>query len=325
MDIFERFGKKAAKWLFAFVIIFSISCTAQTVNIPVQTATNIHQIIATKTNPKAVTKTPIEYPATVAPRIVQNTSNITIVSKSFSPSRRWKALVSRSIVNGKERSIFKVENDIEQIVWIVEDVPFQDVPVAGFSFPEPFYWSNNGQFLYFTHRSSGDGCFGGDIHRSEGLHRLDLATGNVVELSPNLASFMVISPDEKTLAYFDFAREGLTLRDLETGSETNLNQLVKQEEVGMVLDQQYIVWSPDGKFLAYVILAGVCDSIIESHFNWFVAVNVKDGTQKILRERDENGIVPISWVEPDKILARDNQGKLWWLDPVTGNLTSTTP
>ena len=141
-----------------------------------------------------------------------------------------------------------------------------------------------------------------------------------MELSPKFGSWMMLSPDEKTLAYFVYAKQGLVLRDLETGSERTFDQIVLQENVGMEIDQRYIVWSPDNQSLMYVVMAGVCDFEPESYFNWLVQVDLRTGTQKILFEKDERGFVPIFWPETDKVLIRNGSGQLWWLNPTTEDI-----
>jgi hypothetical protein len=70
-------------------------------------------------------------------------------------------------------------------------------------------------------------------------------------------------------------------------------------------------------------MAGVCDFTVESYFNWIVRVDVQSLSQRLLTEKDEQGLVPISWVEQDKILARDKDGNLWWMNPNTGETSST--
>lgn len=275
----------------------------------------------TATNTLQLTETiyPTNTPETDCEMVATPTPERRIVRDGLSPNRRWRAFVILEFVDGEERSIFYVVND-EAVIWIVEDIPYVDIHVSGFPFPEPFYWTTNGQYLYFTHQSSGDGCFAGGRHRGTGLLRLDLATGNVVELSPNFASWMSISPDEKTLAYFNYSRQGLTFRDLDTGNERTLDRVVLQEDVGMELDYRYIVWSPDSQSLVFVVMAGVCDFIQESYFNWLVHVNLISGVQTILFEKDERGFVPIAWPDINKVLIRQGSGQLLWLNPTTGDI-----
>lgn len=276
----------------------------------------------TLTNTPEQTKTisPSDTPELVPERRVTPTPETWIIHDVLSTDRRWRAIVIRTTINGEERSIFKVQNDNDRIEWIVDDVPFEDVHVSGFPFPEPFYWSKNGQYLYFTYQRSGDGCFAGGTNKGEGFYRFDLATGLTMELSPNFASWMSISPDEKTLAYFIYAKQGITLRDLESGKERTFDQIVQQEDIGMELDQRYIVWAPDSQSLVYVIMAGVCDFKPESYFNWLVYVDLKTGTQRVVFEKDNRGFVPVSWPETDKILIRDGSGQLLWLNPTTDDI-----
>jgi hypothetical protein len=298
-------------------LVFITSCTSREVSnvlIPTETPASTSTLLATLDT----TSTP------VAPtRKVTSPPTPIVVYESISPDARWTATTSRIFVNGEERSILKVSNDGSGTVeWEVENKPFIEEPPAGFWFPVPFHWSKNGHYLYFAHRAGGDGCFGGNPHLGKDLQRLDLATGVVKDISSG-GSYMAISPDEEYLATVSYAREGIKIQNLQSGDLEVLDLVVRQEDAGMELDQRYITWSPDSKSLVFVVMAGVCDFTVESYFNWIVRVDVQSLSQRLLTEKDEQGLVPISWVEQDKILARDKDGNLLWMNPSTGETSST--
>jgi hypothetical protein len=244
-----------------------------------------------------------------------------IVYESTSPDARWSAITSREFIDGEERSILRASNDQGKVAWEVENKPFIEEPPTGFWFPVPIHWSNDGKYLYFAHRANGDGCFGGNNHSGRDLQRLDLVTGEVNDISPG-GTYLAISPDEKYLATVSFAKEGIKIQDLETGDTKALDLLVRQEDVGFELDQRYITWSPDSRSLVFVIMAGVCDGTVESYFNWIVRVDMQSLSQQFLTEKDEQALVPISWVGQDKILVRDKDGKLWGMNANTGAISS---
>jgi len=243
-----------------------------------------------------------------------------IIDESFSPDRRWIATVIRSHENGEVRVIFKVELDYDGVIWIVEDVPYEDVPAHYFLFPVPFYWSKDGRYLFYTHAGSGDGCFGGGNHEGWDLFKLDLTTGETVQVLPNGGSWISLSPDEVYFAYFFYTKQGITLLNMNSGDINSLDLMVRQEDVGWEIDQRYIVWSPDSKRLVYVVMAGVCDYTVESYFNWLVLVDVQNLTQKVILGKDERGLVPINWIEENKILFRDSNHQLWLMDLETKEL-----
>jgi hypothetical protein len=332
MKSFSKF-RLDSHWLGFIVIAFALyGCveqeTGQSSLMQTKTAVKTATVVVTTTNnlpsPTTVINTPLPTPTTTKVIITQAPTNkLGIIDESISPDRRWKAIVSLNMVDGERRSIFTVANDGDKIEWVVEDNPFSDIAVGGGSFPVPYYWSKNGQYLYFTHTSSGDGCFAGGEHKGWDLQRLDLATGGVEQISPNGGSWISISPDESSFAYLVYAKQGITLRNIQTGEENTFDLLVQQEEVGMEIDQRYIVWSPDSNALVYVVMAGVCDFRPESYFNWLIFVDLKTTVQKILLEKDERGLVPISWVDENRILFRDGNQQLWWMNLETGEMIST--
>lgn len=289
-------------------------CASQ--NLPV-TATPAIIPSSTNTPVTILQSTPI--PATQTPKETPLPEPI-IVYQSISPDARWTAITSREFVEGQERSIFKVSNDGGRIEWEVENKIFIEEPPAGFWFPVPFYWSKDGKYLYYAHRASGDGCFGGNKHLGKDLERIDLTTGEVSQISSG-GTYMSISPDEKYLATISFGDEEINIQNLSSGNLEILDLLIRHEDLGLETDQRYITWSPDSKSLVFVIMAGVCDFSVESYFNWIVRVDIESFSQKMLTERDEQGLVPISWVEKDKILTRDKEGKLWWMNPSTGKVS----
>jgi hypothetical protein len=175
--------------------------------------------------------------------------------------------------------------------------------------------------LYYAHRADGDGCFGGNKHLGKDLKRLDLTTGEVSQVS-NGGTYLSFSPDEKYLATISFGSEGINIQNLTSDKLDILDLLVRHEDLGLETDQRYITWSPDSQSLVFVIMAGVCDFTVESYFNWIVRVDISTLTQSMLTERDERGLVPVSWIEQDRILTRDKDGNLWWMNPSTGAVTS---
>ena len=295
--------------------LFITSCTSPEVSnvlIPSETPANTNTPFATPD----ITSTSVA----PTPEVISSPTPITVY-ESISPDARWIATTSRVYVNGEERSLLKVSNDDGKVEWEVENKPFVEEPPIGFWFPVPFHWSKDGNYLYFAHRASGDGCFGGNKHLGKDLQRLNLATGEVNDISSG-GTYMAISPDEKYLAAVSYAREGIKIQNLENGDLKVLDLVIHQEDVGFELDQRYITWSPDSQSLVFVIMAGVCDGTVESYFNWIVRVDIQSLSQRFLTDKDEQGLVPISWIEQDKILVRDKDGNLWWINPNTGAISS---
>jgi len=302
-----------------FIVIVSfqtlmVGCTSS--NLP---ATASPTIIPSQTSTPVVINQSTPIPATQTPEKTPVPKPI-IVYESVSPDTRWTATTTRLYVDEQERSIFKVSNDGGRVEWEVENEVYVDEPPIGFWFPVPFYWSKDGKYLYFAHRASGDGCFGGNNHLGKDLKRLNLITGEVSQISSG-GTYMAISPDENYLAAISFGDEGINIQNLSSGKLEILDLLIRHEDLGLETDQRYITWSPDSKSLVFVIMAGVCDFSVESYFNWIVRVDIESLSQTMVTERDEQGLVPISWIEKDKILTRDKEGKLWWMNPSTGEIS----
>jgi hypothetical protein len=316
--------------LVIFLVWFSVAMNG--CSSPVRKLTNTPQampsanptftVSATSVPSQMVTHTEIPLHASqtsIPPTQTSSATEAQIIDQWLSPNRRWTAMVTRITRTGTERVVFTVDNDHGRIVWLVEDISFSEDPPTGFSFPKPFYWSQDGHFLFFTHSSSGDGCFGGGLHAGWDLYRLDLATGGVEQISSKGGSWISMSPDESTFAYLFYAK-AITIHDISTGREFMLDMPLSQESIGMELDARYILWSPGSRFLVYVIMAGVCDGEEESDYNWLVMVDVHNETHKLVLERDERGLIPISWTVDQGILLRDNQQHMWWLDPESGEM-----
>ncbi len=304
-----------------FLFLSLVSCASpEGSNRVTPSETPAKTVFPLKTNTPQATPEPTLTPVILT---AESTSAPTssIIYESTSPDSRWTATTKLKTIDGEERSILEVSNDNGKVKWEVENEPFIDKPPEGFWFPVPFHWSKDGRYLYFSHRASGDGCFSGNNHSGRNLQRLDLATGEMEDVSPG-GTYLAISPDDHYLAIVPYAIEGINVQNLENGDLKVLDLVVQQEEVGFEMDQRYITWSPDSRSLVFTVMAGVCDGMVESYFNWIVRAELQPLSQRFLTEKDEQGLIPISWVEPDKILVRDKDQNLWWMDANTGAISS---
>lgn len=190
--------RKSRKWLnICMMIGFSITSIIGCATLETPISTTPTTFLAKTSTPfvtPKITFTPVIPKATSYPKPIT-------VFKSTSPDSRWDAITSRVTVAGEERSILTVSNDDGKIEWQAENKPFIDDPPFGFWFPVPFHWSKDGKYLYYAHRASGDGCFGGNKYLGSDLQRLDLTTGKVEDVSSG-GTYISISPDEKYLACY---------------------------------------------------------------------------------------------------------------------------
>jgi hypothetical protein len=190
---------------------------------------------------------------------------IETASETTSPEGRWQALSIRSetVTLGVEGAIYF---HVELIVTSLEDgtkwVPVSEWHAAGLGEeqpPQPFYWSKDGHFLYYTSISYPDGACAFYDNIGESLDRLDLIDGSVAEVRGYPALGMAaISPDESMIAHITAQpfiggpRYHLLVQDLQTaytkggdmrGSIKSMIWLDKfpQENISR------IAWSPDNR------------------------------------------------------------------------------
>jgi len=210
------------------------------------------------------------------------------------------------------------------ITWDVESIRINNDCGFCFDFPDPFYWTKNGDSLYFTHNGSGDGCYviGGNGGRD--FMRLDLSTRKIEDLYIH-GSWISISPDERFIAALTWEHQGLLIKDLGTGKDTQLEfallgHEIFRRETATAINQGYIVWSPDGGSLAFTIIAGYCDYPSSFSNTYIVKVDLHSMTQQMLVENDDGNRVTIEWPEANRIHLEDPDGNTWWLNPGTGEV-----
>ncbi len=276
--------------------------------IPLETNSTV---ITTKPTQKIITQTP-EPTTTPEPFFFY---------ESISPDQRWESITIHDFYNGEERAILRISNDSGKVVWEAENEVIEYNSLFDYSFPAPFYWTKDGRYLYFVHRFGGDGCYGGNEHLGIDVKKIDLFTGKVSYVSPG-GTYLSFSPNEKYLATLSYSEEGITIKNLINNDTKTYKFAINEEDYDFEIDQKYITWSPDSNSLVYVIMEGVCDGVVESYFNWIVRVDLKSQTQRLLTEKDEKRYIPIAWTELDKILVRDFDGNLWWMNPNTSKITS---
>lgn len=179
-----------------FVILF-VACTSAPTQM-VETAEPTATARPSFTSTPSITRTPYQ---TRTPK-----ADIVILEESASPSGEWTATITRTIRGKNYNLYFEVKNSQNNQTWVVENLDFTEPenPLEGYKYPYLFKWSEDGNYLYYSHLSTGgDGCY---IPREPGgfdLKRFDLVTGETVTIREGLATWMALSPDEKWLAYID--------------------------------------------------------------------------------------------------------------------------
>lgn len=219
--------------------------------------------------------------------------------------------------NDQRSAVLKVVSDDGDITWIAETITMTDI-WGGFEWAIPFAWSQNDDYLYFTHHKRGDGC--SPPMNGSDLYRLDLRNGEVVELVPRLGRWLALSPDESALAYLSWydREERLVIRNLAAGDERSTRLFVEEQYAPeIIVFTSHLLWSPDGQALVLTAEIDTCqhpDLLSTS----IVRVDVKTLAQTTLVYEDKRWLTTVAWPDPNRVLLKDKNGQYWWMDPITG-------
>jgi Tol biopolymer transport system component len=181
----------------------------------------------------------------------------------------------------------------------------------GYSLPVPLHFTQDGRYLYFTHRVTPDGC--GLFAGGSDLQQVDLATGQINEIPATAGVGQALSPDDATLALVRRTPEttSLVLHDLLSGQEREMTLAE-----GNALQAGRLVWSPDGSSVVLTLAHEPCAA------GWahsIVQVDITTLTLTTLVEKDERRFWSTEWAE-NKIRLEDVQGNGWWLSLESGQI-----
>ena len=187
--------------------------------------------------------------------------NFETITTETSPDGRWQALVTKSeavsFIPDMDAWFFYVELKVTSQEDGTTWTPVSEWHAAGLGQeepPQPFHWSKDGRFLYYTSRSYPDGgcVFYDNIGNS--FDRLDLADGSVTALQPPHArGILAISPDETLIAYLHHetfvSDQVLVIRELASafGAHTSQDTVKWQIPLDAVHSNKVseIAWSSD--------------------------------------------------------------------------------
>ncbi|MCC7161199.1 MAG: hypothetical protein IT331_01790 [Anaerolineae bacterium] len=183
----------------------------------------------------------------------------------------------------------------------------------GYTVPEPFHWSKDGTALYYTNVPVPDGC--PVFVNGSDLVRLDLTAGHTEQVVPSVGLWLSLAPDEKTLAYIGYGGRGLVIRDAK-GNERELPLDYGSEpyQAGKIL------WSPDQKTLVYTVARRPCAGDWAKSTS-LIRVDAATLEQTVLVREDTRLLTTVEWETPGRVLLSDNDGRRWWMDAQTGEMT----
>lgn len=294
----------------------------------------------TVTTPHAnLTETPVNTPAllteTATPLIAATSLqipsstelpfdvNVFIRQSSISPSGKWQALVLMTRVdNGishKDSFMLVVVNQQNFAESIIEKIDVQRL--MGYSIPWTLAWSENEDFLYYTHRfGGGDGCFSDDDFFGTDLFRFDLENEETVQLAPKLGYWLALSPNQTSIAYLTNTNT-LKIRNIETGEEVEISIEEKNKYSEPTLTYlSNLIWSPNGKELLLTLEINVC-AMEEDGKNSIIKIDAETLSQKVLVFEDYTRPKTLEWNNDGMVLVRDENRVYWWLNLLTGQMT----
>lgn len=235
-----------------------------------------------------------------------------IVWTTTTPDGEWKAALEQSATGDEEapdRVRLTLVNDGRTRVWTVVD---RAQPAGlGATTPKDVRWSADGTRFYFTHVAAVDGCAW--FVNGSGLYSVDLTTGRVSELLPELGLALALSPDEKRVAYVAYGERGLVVRDLSSQAE----QTVGLSGGPDALSITQLVWSPDSEQLAVTLVAEACTQLEPGRY-LTVVVDADTGEARTLLDNDPRLLTIVEWNAPGRVKLMDWDGGFWWLDVATG-------
>ena len=238
-----------------------------------------------------------------------------------SPDGKWMANGSGEFLpGGQYQAMLRVTNNETGREWMAEKYT-EDGGTTMLITPQPLHWSRDGQFLYFTHQSFSDGCVADIVNgpfRGTDLWRLNLQSGEVIQLAPRVGYWLSLSPDETMLAFLSDDNR-LAIRNLNSGQERSVTFIVDADYPGERIRKAGLLWAPDGGALVFTAVMGVCQ---EDMRTFVVLVHGETLSQTILIREERRGFTTMEWPEPNRILLRDEDDGFWWLDVVTGKVES---
>lgn len=265
--------------------------------------------------------------STLSPNEIASTvfSDLTIESqKLYSPDGRctWDRLLASSM---KETANWKYDNqfyvrlsiacilgdEYKEVNWILVDE--WKLQGLGYSIPAVLGWSADGGKLYFHDEIIPDGCalVGG---YQENFRQVDMETGNITLLFPELRSGATLSPDSTRLVYYDMQNKDVAVYTFASGEAQHTLLTFPDPPVYWAVGN--FTWSPDGQSVLFVMVYGdACNPSGAS----IQKLDVARGDIRMKWVSTVRTASIIEWIDPLRVVIIIGQ-EHHLLDPVTGIL-----
>jgi len=241
----------------------------------------------------------------------------TFTDQSFvSPDGEWTALPGIELLADGYQISLQVFNNDKSVVW--KPVDYKGAGL-GYTFPTPKHWSSDSRYFYYVDQEVVDGC-GEFFPVEKAWQRLDTQTGEVesVDLPPGRGH--AFSPDDSLLAYTTAETPlQLVIQKLQAGTEQR-TPLLAEDPDAVNAQGGKIVWSPEGDALILAAATGnICDDPLPAFY--LLMLRTTDMELDTLYE-GKDYIRPLEWDASGKILVKDWNSKSWWIDALSGVITT---
>ena len=182
----------------------------------------------------------------------------------------------------------------------------------GYTIPQPFHWSRDGRYFYFTNLPVSDGCSG--LSNASDLQQVDLRSGRIDELLTPIHTWVSLAPDDKNVAAVN---HGVLL----IGNVVKLD--MRRPDFALTSNAESIgaiQWSTDSKQLVFAQLFDACTQTPLGSKSSIVWVDARSGQSRVLIKEDARRFMVERWLASHEVLLRDRDFQRWVLNTKTGEL-----
>lgn len=175
----------------------------------------------------------------------------------------------------------------------------------------PYFWSNDGRYLYLTVWRSMGGGFG-VFYTGSGLSRFDVLTGDMTTIIAEDGMFAFeVSPDESQIVYVNENENPVVLKSYHLDTHS--------EQVLLILDKQYeqagsIGWSPKMDKLIFMTMMEVKNEQIPDYSFGIFLLDLGNKKMSPIAENLSQWLTFNSWDEKSQVLYNDWEDTIWQLD-----------
>lgn len=234
-----------------------------------------------------------------------------------SPDGRWTAQVRFTEQDEQLRVLFQILDAQGSPARTLYD---QSSSGLGYGYPLLKHWSADSRSLYYALNWAADGC--SELYSLDtAWQRVDIETGEVIELALPSGRAHTLSPDGTWLAYIapePPLRVVVERLDGKQEAELDLDAAGWASEGTQAGD---LVWSPDGASLALALASDtVCGATRPEYA--LARIDWQAGSITLLAGYSASRVMPLEWPLAGRILVRDWNGYTWWIDDATGEVTT---